>query len=100
VTPAATQPAFGLDAWRPVHLHQTGNGRWQVRPVVFVTIHPQRAKLVRVFGEARNPGSMAFELCPIYPVSAIGGGSPNTSPECLDVFTDADTVQTYVAPGP
>jgi len=80
-----------MDMEKSLHLHQTGSGKWMFRPVVFVTIHPERVKLVRVFGEARNPDGTTFELCPLYPVSAIGGGDPNVSPECLDVFTDADT---------
>jgi len=68
-----------LDMEKSLHLHQTGNGRWQFRPVVFVTISPDDTKLVRVFGTARDLDGSGFELC------------PDDSGGCLDVFTDAET---------
>jgi hypothetical protein len=80
-----------MDMEKSLHLHQAGNGKWQFRPVVFVTIRPDDSKLVRVFGEARNIGSSAFELCPVAPVSSVDDGGSKPSAECLDVFTDAET---------
>ena len=80
-----------MDMEKSLHVHQTGNGKWQLRPVIFVTIRPDDSKLVRVFGEARNVSSSTFELCPVEPVSSIDTGSSTPSTECLDVFTDADT---------
>jgi len=80
-----------MDMEKSLHLHQTGNGKWQFRPVIFVTIRPDDSKLVRVFGEARNVGGSAFELCPVAPVSSMGNGGSQPSAECLDVFTDAET---------
>lgn len=80
-----------MDMEKSLHVHQTGNGKWQFRPVIFVTIRPDDSKLVRVFGEARNPGSTAFELCPVEPVSSMDQGASMPSTECLDVFTDAET---------
>jgi len=70
-----------LDMTKSLHLHQTGNGRWQFRPVVFVTVSPDETKLVRVFGTLRDPDGGNFELCP----------GDDDSGRCLDVFTDADT---------
>jgi hypothetical protein len=59
--------------------------------VVFVTIRPDADHLVRVYGEARNVASSAFELCPIEPVSTMDGHSMTAGTECLDVFTDGAT---------
>jgi len=80
-----------MDMEKSLHVHQTGNGKWQFRPVVFVTIRPDDSKLVRVFGEARSIGSSAFELCPVAPVSSMDSGGSQPAAECLDVYTDAET---------
>jgi len=80
-----------MDMNKSLHLHQTGNGRWQFRPVVFVTIRPDDTKLVRVFGRVENLGATSFELCPVEPVSSMDDDQPAPSTECIDVFTDADT---------
>ena len=80
-----------MDMEKSLHLHQTGNGKWQFRPVVFVTVRPDDSNLVRVFGNATNLGSAGFELCPIEPVSTVGQHSMMAGTECLDVFTDART---------
>ncbi len=81
-----------LDMNKSLHVHQTGNGRWQFRPVIFVTIRPNDSKLVRVFGEVRNLGTTAFELCPLEPASSSGPGGPAVpAAECIDVATDANT---------
>jgi len=80
-----------MDMEKSLHVHQTGNGKWQLRPVIFVTIRPDDSKLVRVFGEARNVDSSTFELCPVEPVSSMDSGSSTPGTECLDVFTDAET---------
>ena len=88
-----------MDMEKSLHVHQTGNGKWQFRPVVFVTITPDDTKLVRVFGAVRDLDGMDFELCPIAPVSTMDdhggmGGDMNgddDSGQCLDVFVDGNT---------
>jgi hypothetical protein len=80
-----------LDMEKSLHVHQAGNGRWQFRPVVFVTIRPDDDRLVRVHGAARNITANSFELCPVDPVSTMDGHSTTPGNECLDVFTDLAT---------
>jgi hypothetical protein len=80
-----------MDMNKSLHVHQTGNGRWQFRPVVFVTIRPDDTKLVRVFGRVQGLGATSFELCPVEPVSSMDDDQPAPSAECIDVFTDANT---------
>jgi hypothetical protein len=90
-----------MDMQKSLHIVQAGNsGKWQFRPVVFVTITPDDTKLVRVFGEVRALDGTTFELCPLEPASstdndAVGGGGDmsgdDNSGECLDVFTDGST---------
>jgi Domain of unknown function (DUF4382) len=88
-----------LDMGKSLYVHQTGNGKWQFRPVIFVNITPDNSKLVRVFGQVRALNGATFELCPLMPVptllsSPTGAGSAtggNAFGECLDVFTDAST---------
>jgi len=80
-----------MDMEKSLHLHQTGNGKWQFRPVVFVTVRPDDSNLVRVFGNATSLDTAGFELCPIEPVSTVGQHSMMASTECLDVFTDGKT---------
>jgi hypothetical protein len=82
---------FDLDMNKSLHLHQTGNGKWQFRPVIFCDIRPAHDKLVRVFGAVRNVNGLRFELCPLRPVAAPPGGTPPPSAVCLDVFTDDKT---------
>jgi hypothetical protein len=88
---------------KSLHLVQAGNsGKWQFRPVVFVTIRPDDTKLVRVFGEVRDLDGMRFELCPVEPASSMDDdqdsdsndgnmGDDDDSGECLDVHTDGNT---------
>jgi hypothetical protein len=84
-----------MDMTKSLHLVRAGNsGRWQFRPVVFVTIAPDDTKLVRVFGEVRTLDSTRFELCPAASPSSMGDGEMNGTPDskrCLDVATDART---------
>ena len=80
-----------MDMNKSLHLHQTGNGRWQFRPVVFVTIRPDDTKLVRVFGRVEDLAGNAFELCPVEPVSSMDDDQPAPATECIDVFTDGNT---------
>jgi len=90
-----------MDMQKSLHLVQAGNsGRWQFRPVVFVTIRPDDTKLVRVFGAVRDLNGTTFELCPLEPASSMdndaqaGSGdmsSDDDSGKCLDVFTDGST---------
>ena len=80
-----------MDMEKSLHLHQTGNGKWQFRPVVFVTIAPDDSKLVRVFGQVRNFSNTTFELCPIEPVSSVDDDGATPSSECIDVVMDGNT---------
>lgn len=91
-----------LDMEKSLHAHQTGNGKWQFRPVVFVTIRPDDTKLVRVFGEVRDLDGMRFELCPVEPASSMDDdqdsdsndgnmGDDDDSGRCLDVYADSNT---------
>jgi hypothetical protein len=89
-----------MDMEKSLHAHQTGNGKWQFRPVVFVTIRPDDTKLVRVFGQVRDLDGTRFELCPTEPASSTDDDSngmngdmsaDDDSGRCLDVFTDGDT---------
>jgi hypothetical protein len=80
-----------LDMQKSLHVHQTGNDKWQFRPVIFVTIRPDDTHLVRVYGAAKNVGATAFELCPVEPVSTLDGHSATAGTECLDVLTDGAT---------
>lgn len=80
-----------MDMEKSLHIHETGSGKWQFRPVVFVTIRPDDTKLVRVFGEASNVNGTVFELCPLEPASSMDDDSPAASSECLDVFTNGST---------
>ena len=89
-----------MDMEKSLHVHQTGNGKWQFRPVIFVDIVPDGQRLVRVFGQVRDVNGMTFELCPLEPASSVDGGSaPGTgdmsgdddSGRCLDVFVDGST---------
>jgi len=82
-----------MDMNKSLHLHQTGqgNGKWQFRPVVFVTVTPDSSRLVRVFGSVRdsNGGQSPFELCPIDPMAPMDGddmSQDDDSGRCLDVF--------------
>ncbi len=84
-----------LDMTKSLHLVKAGNsGRWQFRPVIFVTIAPDDTKLVRVFGAVRTVDGTRFELCPVASPSSMGSGRMNGTPDgkrCLDVVTDAKT---------
>jgi hypothetical protein len=80
-----------MDMQKSLHVHQTGNGKWQFRPVVFVNVRPDDSNLVRVFGNATNLGTTSFELCPVEPVSTVGAHSTMAGTSCLDVFTDGLT---------
>jgi hypothetical protein len=80
-----------MDMEKSLHVHQTGNGKWQFRPVIFVTIRPDESKLVRVFGQVGNVSGTTFELCPTEAASSMDHGSSTPGTECLDVFTDAAT---------
>src|SRR5690606_9620536 len=84
-----------LDMTKSLHIVKAGNsGRWQFRPVIFVTIAPDDTKLVRVFGEVRSVDGTSFELCPIASPTSQGDGDMDGMPDsrhCLDVMTDADT---------
>ena len=89
-----------MDMNKSLHVHQTGNGKWQFRPVIFVDIVPDGERLVRVFGQARDVNGMTFELCPLEPASSTDNddngmsgdmSSDDDSGRCLDVFADGST---------
>ena len=83
-----------MDMGKSLFLHQTGNGKWQFRPVIFCdTIRPARDKLVRVFGAAGIVNGMQFQLCPLRPAASTDSGSTKPAPgtECLTVYTDGKT---------
>jgi hypothetical protein len=89
-----------MDMQKSMHAHQTGNGKWQFRPVIFVDVIPDGGRLVRVFGQVRDVDGMTFELCPLEPASSTDGDSNGTggdmsgdddSGRCLDVFADGGT---------
>jgi hypothetical protein len=85
---------------KSLHVHQTGNGKWQFRPVIFVDIVPDGQRLVRVFGQVRDVNGMTFELCPLEPASSTDNddngmsgdmSGDDDSGRCLDVFVDPST---------
>jgi hypothetical protein len=84
-----------MDMTKSLHLVKAGNsGRWQFRPVVFVTIAPDDTKLVRVFGEVRELGATNFLLCLLAPPSSTGAAEMVSNPDrdrCIDVATDDRT---------
>ncbi len=69
-----------IDANRSFQAHQSGNGRWHFRPVVFMNIFGDynTHRLMRVFGEVIAVDSAAteptFDLCPIGMISQQGSG--------------------------
>lgn len=84
-----------MDMEKSLHVHQTGNGKWQFRPVIFVTIRPDDTKLVRVFGQVRDLNGADFELCPTEPASSTDDddngmngdmSGDDDSGQCIDVF--------------
>ena len=56
-----------IDAEKSLKLHESGNGKWHFRPVIFVDIigHRQDNRLVRLSGEAAevDPATDTLELC-------------------------------------
>ncbi len=81
-----------MDMDKSLFLHQTGNGKWQFRPVIFCeAITPAQDKLVRVFGAASSINGTQLQLCPLRPAPSTGSGSSTPGTECLDVFTDGRT---------
>lgn len=56
-----------IDAEKSLKIHQSGNGKWHFRPVIFVDIigHRQDNRLVRLSGEAAeiDPVAGTLELC-------------------------------------
>lgn len=56
-----------IDAEKSLKIHESGNGKWHFRPVIFVDIigHQQDNRLVRLSGEAAevDPAAGTLELC-------------------------------------
>jgi hypothetical protein len=75
-----------MDMNKSLHVHQTGNGRWQFRPVIFVTIRPDDSKLVRVYGRVGDVGTTEFNLCPVEPASSTDDDGPAAGTECIEVI--------------
>jgi hypothetical protein len=92
-----------VDMKYAVHLVEAGNSmRYEMRPVMFVTVRPDDSKLVRVFGEVRDLEPPGFELCPVEPVASTDDddesdedgeneSADDDSGRCLDVVTDGAT---------
>lgn len=85
-----------LDAKRSFQVVETGNGKFQFRPIVFVDIFqgdiflPDR--LVRVFGSV-DPGSIeggdnSFRLCELEFISQVSGPVVGDPGACVRVFAD------------
>ncbi|MDH3401495.1 MAG: DUF4382 domain-containing protein, partial [Chromatiales bacterium] len=80
-----------IDANRSFQAHQSGNGRWHFRPVVFMDIFGDydTRRLMRVFGEvtAVDSDAMTFDLCPIGMISQMGAGMgmPAEHSQCITV---------------
>jgi len=55
-----------LDAKKSIHLHETGNGKYMFRPVVFITVIDGVApeKLVRIHGFVGTISGDGFTVCP------------------------------------
>lgn len=90
-----------MDMEKSLHMHQTGNGKWQFRPVIFVDVKPSDTKLVRVFGQVRDLDGSRFELCPTEPASSTDDDSngmngdmsgDDDSGRCIDVFADGASI--------
>jgi len=83
-----------IDANRSFQAHQSGNGRWHFRPVVFMDIFGDYdvERLMRVFGEvtAVDSTAMTFDLCPVGMISQMGAGMGMSAEhsQCITVFPD------------
>ena len=81
-----------IDANRSFQAHQSGNGRWHFRPVVFMDIFGDYDlhRLMRVFGEvtAVDSTAMTFDLCPVGMISQMGAGMGMSAEhsQCITVF--------------
>jgi len=84
--------ALDIDANRSFQAHQSGNGRWHFRPVVFMDIFGDYdvERLMRVFGEviAVDSTAMTFDLCPVGMISQMGAGMGMSAEhsQCITVF--------------
>ncbi len=80
-----------IDANRSFQAHQSGNGRWHFRPVVFMDIFGDydTERLMRVFGEvtAVDSDASTFDLCPVGMISQMGAGMgmPAEHSQCITV---------------
>ena len=85
-----------IDANRSFQAHQSGNGRWHFRPVVFMNIFGDydTHRLMRVYGEVTaveigdDTTASTFELCPIGMISSMGGGMGMSAEhsQCITVY--------------
>jgi hypothetical protein len=84
-----------LDANKSLFLHETGNGRWMLRPVVFVDVFTRRSpdRLVKIEGIVRNLdlARARFDLCETHADRDAEGRRVVDRDTCVDVRTDAAT---------
>jgi hypothetical protein len=83
-----------IDANRSFQAHESGNGRWHFRPVVFMNIFGDydTHRLMRVFGEViavdLEAAEPTFDLCPVGMISqeVSGIGVAFEYSECIRVY--------------
>jgi len=84
-----------LDANKSLFLHETGNGRWMLRPVVFVDVFTRRApeRLVKIEGIVRDRdlAERRFDLCETHADRDRRGRLAIDLDTCVDVRLDGDT---------
>ena len=95
VSPGVTTVvALDIDAKRAFQAVQTGQGKTQFRPIIFVDVYqddlilPQR--LVRAFGtvEAGSKDTDSFRLCDLDFISQTNSASPGSADDCIRVHAD------------
>ncbi len=84
-----------LDANKSLFLHETGNGKWMLRPVVFIDVFTRRApdRLVKIEGIVRNLDVPAqrFDLCETHDDRDPEGRRVTDRDTCVDVRVASDT---------
>ena len=94
-----------IDLEKSIKAHETGNGKWKFRPVIFLTVLTveEPGGLIRVFGNETQTvsiqpvpaeddveeGEGSFKLCDIESMAEV---NPLDDPEeCVNVIVDGDT---------
>lgn len=95
VTPGVTTVIeLDIDAQRAFQTVQTGQGRIQFRPIIFVDVRQAESvslqRLVRAFGtvEAVSTDANSFRLCDLQFVSQTNAVSPGSAEDCIHVYAD------------